>query len=112
MVAASSDIIDQPERVIVSGEDTTFTCYTAIFGPIEQFQWLVNETRLEDLNKTEGIEAENNFIGHLHFTNIPVEYNGTTIQCIIYLTSGESVHSNHAMLFVQGEEKIIYLALI
>ncbi len=97
--------------MIVSGEDTTFTCtYTSIIDVIEQFQWLVNGTRLEDLNKTEGIEAENNIVGHLHFINIPVEYNSTTIQCIIDFTSGESVPSNNAILFVQGKEKIMRLA--
>ncbi len=105
LVTASSDIIDQPERVVVPGDDTTFTCYTAIFGPIEQFKWLVNGTRLEDLNQTEGIDAENNFFGHLNFISIPVEYNSTTIQCIIDFTSGESVSSNNATLLVQGKEK-------
>ncbi len=97
--------------MIVPGEETTFTCtYTSIFDVIEEFQWLVNGTLLEDLNKTEGIEAENNIVGHLHFINITVEYNGTTIQCIIHFTSGESVPSNHAILFVQGKEKIMRLA--
>ncbi len=96
--------------MIVPGDDATFTCiYSSIFDVIEQFQWLVNGTRLEDLNQTEGIRTENNIFGHLHFTNIPVEYNGTTIQCIIDFASGESTPSNHAMLLIQGEGKIIIM---
>ncbi len=64
----------------------------------------MNGTRLEDLDRTERIEAEKNII---YFIHIPVQYNGTTIQCIINLTSGEIVPSNRAILLVQGEEKIV-----
>ncbi len=45
-------------------------------------------------------------IGHLTFRNIPLEYNDTTIQCIVTLTSGEILQSNNATLLVQGKEKI------
>ncbi len=69
----------------------------------EQLQWLVNGTRLEDLDQTERIEAKSNI---LYFIDIPV---GTTIQCIIDFTSGESVLSNNA---VQGEEKIVVATII
>ncbi len=104
-MVASSDIISQPERVVVAGGNTTFTCiYTSASATAEQIQWLVNGTRLEDLNQTERIEAENNII---YFIHIPVEYNGTTIKCIIDYTSGGNVPSNNATILVQGEEKII-----
>ena len=110
LLVTSSDNLVPTERVIVPGGETTFTCiHTSVIGVIEQFQWLVNGTRLEDLNQTDRIEAENNIIGHLHFINIPVEYNSTTIQCIIDFTSGESIPSNNATLFVQGEERILQL---
>ncbi len=89
-------------NVVIPGGMSTFVCQSINSGDIQQFQWLVNGTQLES---TEGIRAtvQSNIIGILSFNNIPVEYNGTTIQCIVTLTSGETISSNNAALLVQGE---------
>ncbi len=103
--SGDSAVIHTPLRVIILGEETAFTC--RVTGTVQHIQWLVNGTRLEDINQRDGIEDAVTFgIGHLSFSNIPVEYNGTTIQCIVTLTSGEIIRSNNATLLVQGEEKI------
>ncbi len=88
--------------MITPGEGTVFTCRAT-----QQIQWLVNGTRLEDLNQRDGIEDNVTFgIGTLTFRDIPLEYNDTTIQCVVTLTSGEIIRSNNATLLVQGKEKI------
>ena len=91
--------------VIILGGDTAFTC--RVTDTVQQFQWLVNGTLLEDLNQRDGIEDAVTFgIGLLTFRNIPLGYNDTTIQCIANFTSGGIIRSNNATLLVQGEEKI------
>ncbi len=94
-------LIHTPRRVIIPGEDTVFTC--RVTGTVEQIQWLVNGTRLEDINKRDGIEDEVIFgLGSLTFSNVSVGHKDTTIQCIVTLTSGEIIRSNNATLLVQG----------
>ncbi len=89
--------------VTFRGGKIVFTC--RVTGTVQQFQWLVNGTRLEDFDQRDGIEDGGTFgIGTLTFNNTPVEYNDTTIQCIVTLTSGEIIPSNNATLLVQGEE--------
>ncbi len=91
--------------MITPGEGTVFTC--RVTGTVEQIQWLVNGTQLEDINQRDGIEDAVTFgTGHLTFSNISVEYNDTTIQCIVTLTSKEIIRSNDATLLVQSKEKI------
>ncbi len=88
------------------GGETAFTClYTPLSGTIQHIQWIVNETRVEDLNQRDGIVVDNvQNVGHLHFINISVEHNDTLIQCRVNLTSGEIIDSNNAILFVQGDD--------
>ncbi len=63
----------------------------------------MNGTQLE--GQIDGImTAVSGYLGILAFNNIPVEYNGTTIQCIVALSSGETILSNNATLLVQGEQ--------
>ena len=89
--------------MIILGGDTAFTCRGT--SAVQQIQWLVNGTQLEDLDQRNGIEHDVTFgLGHLTFRNISVEYNDTTIQCIVALTSGEILSSNNATLLVQGEK--------
>ncbi len=99
------DIIPDPLRVAYLGGETTFTCsYTPLRGRIQHIQWIVNGTQAE-LIQTDGIMVENiQNVGHLHFINISVEHNDTTIQCRVNLTSGEI--TNNATLHVQGEDII------
>ena len=110
MFIASSDIIEPHQRVIIPGRSTTFTCrYRAnITDPVLRIIWLINGTQLdqEDLNQRDGIESDDlHDVGHLYFNNISVEYNDTTIRCLIFFTSSNLITSNIAILLVQGEEK-------
>ncbi len=83
----------------------SFVCQSINSPGIQQFQWLVNGTRLEDNDQRDGIEEHmTRTTGILTFLNVPVEYNDTTIQCIAIFTSGEIMYSNNATLLVQGEE--------
>ncbi len=90
--------------MIILGGDTVFTCRGT--GTIQLIRWLLNGTRLEDLNHIDGMDEVTHGLGHLTFRNISVEFNGTTIQCIVTLTSGEILPSNNVTLLVQGEEKM------
>ena len=80
---------------------STFICQSINSGDMKQFQWLVNGTQLEHSDEI-STTAEGD-IGILTFSNIPVDYNDTTIQCIVTLTSGDTISSNNATLLVQGE---------
>ena len=76
-------------------------------GNIQQYHWLVNGTRLEDLNLGDRVQDfMTRTTGSLLFMNIPEEYNNTTIQCKATLTSGEIIYSNNATLLVQGEDPV------
>lgn len=67
-------------------------------------QWLVNGTQLENLhlmNVTEGFTTVGIGLGMLNFTNLPVSYNMTRIQCNATLTSGEtSLSTNSVVLLI------------
>ncbi len=95
----------------IPGVMSTFLCQSINSGGIQQFKWLVNGTRLKDLNQTERIRTSdlNQNIGFLNFNNIPVEYNGTTIQCIVTLTSGEVISSSNTELLVQGKQTVLFI---
>ncbi len=82
-------------------------------GNIQQYQWLVNETQLEDLDLGDRVQVdESRSTRILSFMNISVEYNDTTIQCIVTLTSGEIIRSNNATLLVQGKDKLVAFCIL
>ncbi len=91
----------------------TYVCHFISNDGNIQYQWLVNGTRLEDLNLGDRVEVVNTIAASvLSFVNIPEEYNDTTIQCIANFTSGDRERiliSNNAILLVQGEEKLLAL---
>ena len=63
--------------------NVSFLC-TSLTGTITGVQWLVNNMILEDIDDTDITSEFNQFgggIGSLHFTNIPLAYNETTITC-------------------------------
>ncbi len=93
------------EEVTIPGMMSTYVCQSINTGNIQQFQWLLNGTRLEDLNKTDRIRTVNldQIIGIIHFNNITVDYDNTTIQCKVTLPSGVVISSSNAKLLVQGE---------
>ncbi len=94
--------------VFIPGEVPIFNCATS--SPtitITSVEWLINETRLEDLSLT---NVETEFVNvtrqsSLRFNNVPVEYNNTNIQCRATLSNGETEDSNNLTLLVQGERE-------
>ena len=98
------------KAVTTLGGMHTFDC-RSINNDVQQYQWLVNGTELQELNLTDGVimTEDNDVIAFISFNNITMKYNGTTIQCIANLTSGEIIPSNNATLLVQGESIIIFI---
>ncbi len=101
-----SDILPPNEKVIPTGGYVTFTCINRATNEDVQFQWLVNGTRVENLNLEDMIMTDdrNNFVGLILFMNITVDYNNTIVQCKVNFTSGDIILSDNATLLVQGEE--------
>ena len=64
-------------------------------------QWLINGTQFESLNVAGVTILDRNRT--LEFTNIPLEYNGTTVQCTLDLT-GVQQSSTVGTLLVQGND--------
>ena len=61
------------------GDNGFFTCTSTIIITVE---WLVNGTLLEEPYPM-GVTTESFTIGgSLSFNNVPLDYNGTTVQCI------------------------------
>ncbi len=91
-------------NVLIPGDNPTYNCASPLFT-ITSVQWLIDETRLEDLSLT-NVETEFSQLteqGTLRFNDISVEYNNTNIQCRATLSNGETVDSNNVTLLVQGE---------
>ncbi len=86
------------------GGNFPFNC-ESINNNVSRYQWLVNMTLLENLDRTDGVISTNtnNIISLINFENVTMKYNGTTIECIVTLTSREMIRSNNATLLVQGE---------
>ncbi len=98
------------QEVVTPGITAPFTCEVINNNDVEQLHWLVNGTRLEDLNLGDSVAdfMSQSRVRGLVFLHVPVEYNGTTIQCIAISTSGDIMYSINASLLVQGEEKYNY----
>ena len=98
--------------VTTPGRAVPFLCESINSDGLRQLYWLVNGTRLEDLNLGDRVNeyvSQSPGVSGLVFLNISVEYNDTTIQCIVNFTSRENVYSTITTLLVQSKEKI-YLA--
>lgn len=84
------------------GGRASFSCF---LDGILSVQWLMNGTELEELNLTDVIVEFDNMrtTGNLLFTDLPLAFNGTTIQCRVTLSSGsEAVSGNMFILLIQG----------
>ena len=71
--------------------------------------WFINGSSLEDLtldNVRQALlnEASSTAIegGSLTFADVPVEYNMTTIQCLVEYSTGDMMRSLKTSLLVQG----------
>ena len=88
---------ENPVHVGVLAE---FTCS----GPAgsTNHQWMINGTQFESLNLTDvTIRLEGT---RLLFTNTPLRYNGTTVQCTLTAPNGVSLSSTVGTLLVQGSD--------
>ena len=86
-----------------AGGRASYACFGG--GTIVGVQWLVNGTRVEDLNLGDDVVVEFSLAreeGNLLFRNIPAEYNETTIQCGANYSSGNSSTSDNVTLLLQG----------
>ena len=80
------------------GDNGFFTCTSTIEITVE---WLVNGTLLEELYPM-GVTTQTFGVGgSLNFNNVPLDYNGTTVQCIAN-TNGNVRRTNIGTLLVQG----------
>ena len=90
-----------PEEIPVHvGGLAEFTCV----GPSGSTnrRWMINGTQFESLNL---INVTIMFGGRsLLFTNIPLRYNGTTVQCTFTAPNGVSLSSTVGTLLVQGND--------
>ena len=89
--------------------NVSFLC-TSLTGTITGVQWLVNNMTLEDIDDTTiRTEFSNQFggIGSLHFTNIPLAYNGTTITC-----TAPGQEEDTVSLLIQGSHNNIIISRI
>ncbi len=86
------------------GDKPIFNC-GSFRDTITSVQWLINETRFEDLNLT-NVETEfsqQTRLGTLVFNNVCEKYNNTNIQCRVILSNGETADSRTSTFLVQGE---------
>ena len=91
------------DRVSYVGGRASYDCFGG--GVIVDVQWLVNGTRVEDLNLGDDVVVEFSLAreeGDLLFRNIPAEYNETTIQCRANYSSETSSTSGTVTLLLQG----------
>ena len=83
------------------GAEAVFTCFNG--RDIVSVQWLVNGTLDDGLNMNMMSEfGQISRVGNLLIHDVPMEYNGTTIQCRANSSSGSITYSNIITLLVQG----------
>jgi hypothetical protein len=92
-----TDIITLTPQIIFEGGLGVFTC-SSLPGTAE---WFVNGSLLVAGNGTIVEEAMAGSV--LTFLNTPVQYSGTTVQCMVMFSDGSPPQqSNTATLLVQG----------
>ena len=102
-------IISPTDVVSVPGGRAIFLCMSSApfsNGGIRRFQWLLNDTLLEDFgisNVEMSVLEVNGGIGTLTFSNVSQHLNMTRIKCIIEFRSGHEMGSASAVLLVQGK---------
>ncbi len=106
----SAVVLPPGEFVSFPGGNVDFTCLTspASGDMIVSVQWIVNGSLLDTL-VLRGVSTEfspiSNGIGLLEFTNLPLEYNTTSIRCIVSFETGLTISSNEAtLLLLQGKD--------
>lgn len=86
------------------GGSAQFTCQALPLNQMISFRWYLNGTQFDNLNLTKfNVKSQFEFgIGSLRFTDIPIEFNGTRVQCEIMQTSSQSLISGIVSLSLQG----------
>lgn len=79
-----------------------YTCHGLPPNSMSVIRWYVNGSRLDNLNLTNVKSRSVIGVGSLLFTDIPVEFNATRIQCDIVRTSSQTILSQEGELFLQG----------
>ena len=76
---------------------------TSLSEPLASVRWRVNGSSLVELG-LDSVVQQGIFgtMGVLTFPSVPLEYNGTTVQCLATFPNGTLVSSNIAALVVQG----------
>ena len=91
-----------------SAGNERFSCYSITLDSIMSIQWLMNGSAPLT---NEAIASGNAVVlfddavetGLLDVINVPLEFNGTSIQCHCVLTSGTNFTTEPAMLLLQGK---------
>lgn len=100
----------------VPGGSAVFRC-TAFGHTTVRIYWLVNGTQLEDLhlkNVTESFVPIGGGVGTLNFTDLPVYYNTTKIQCQARFYSDREtfLSTNTAILLIFSGNKSIHYTMV
>ena len=98
------------EYISTPGGRAFFTCLIAPGVSVVDVQWLVNGTELDSLNlanvtsifETAGTRKR----GSLLFAQIPVEYNTTTVKCIVMTMNENLTAAQNSTLLIQGSNSI------
>ena len=99
-----SDLLFNDEVIVFEGgEETFFTCSSTLRITVD---WLVNGTLLEQPYPTGVTNETARTGGNLIFNNVPLDYNGTTVQCIANI-SGNVRRTNIGTLLVQGKDTLL-----
>ena len=99
-----------PTSFTYAGGSALFQCRSVSVMTIASVVWLINGSLLQDLTLDNVRDAllfeEGNTViqgGSLTFTGVPVEYNTTTIQCLVKYSTGNAMGSeNTSVLLIQG----------
>ena len=103
MYFPATDVLFSEEVIAFEGGTNAFSCTSDVRTTVE---WLINGTLLEE-SYPMGVTTETSSTGrNLIFNNVPLNYNGTTVQCIAN-TNGNVRRTNIGTLLVQGKDTLL-----
>ena len=106
MYFPTADVQIRDEVIVFEGGTNAFSCTLDFETAVE---WVINGTLLEDpypMGVTTAINVGGG--GSLIFNNVPLDYNGTTVQCIA-TTNGNVKRTNNSTLLVQGKDTLLFI---
>ena len=95
------------QYVSTPGGYALFTCLITSGVDVVEIRWLVNGTESESLNlanvsSTVQMSTHGRKRGRLEFTHLPVEYNTTTVRCVVIATDQNLTAAQNSTLLIQG----------